>query len=144
LSTVVGYFLDVPLGQVVPMFAHVYRTFIGAFLIEYMGRLLFGVSVTDLVYSIVRVTESGDKLFIVIDLFVNLFIFGFGTAPISWFITPEVFPVPIRSLAGSFVSVLNWLFTTGTMAGCGLLDESAKNWSWFVFTLFSIIAKLFG
>jgi SP family facilitated glucose transporter-like MFS transporter 8 len=135
--------------QVLPVFAHVLGALVGAFFIEYLGRRLVWVislgciAGTDLIHAICALRHAPDTV-IVVDLFVNMFLFGFGAGPIPWFVVSEFFPVPIRPLAGSFMAMSNWLFAAGSMVGYGLLDDAAQNWSWLFFTGFSIVATFFG
>jgi MFS family permease len=105
--------------------AQVVGNFIGAFFIEYLGRRAVwvissaGVAITELVWAIylASVESNHGTMEVVQGVLLGLFLFAFGLGggPIPWFLVPETFPVGVRPIAGSLVSVANWSFAFASM-----------------------------
>jgi MFS family permease len=116
---------DLTTWTIVSGAAQVIGNFIGAFFIEYLGRRavwvisLGGIAVAELIWAIYLLTlkDAVQHLDWLSGLLLVLFLFafGFGGGPIPWFLVPETFPIGVRPIAGSLVSVANWSFAFGSM-----------------------------
>lgn len=97
--------------------AEVFAGFISTAIMDKVGRRLIwiisgsGACLFMILFSTNLITEWSTIL-PVIAIFLYMFLFGGGFAPIPWIIVPEMFDDDVRSTANSICVSLNWLFAS--------------------------------
>lgn len=81
----------------------------------------------------------------VVSIFLYMFVFGGGLAPIPWIIVPEMFDDDVRSTANSICVSLNWLSASVVTFCFPYMQKSMKMYgSLYFFAACSLCAFIFG
>jgi MFS family permease len=129
---------------------------IGAFLIQKIGRravwaLSLGVlTIVDGVFAISTVWLAGGNVRNQLSLsgfaIFFMFAYGLGAGPIPWFYVPETFPAPLRTIAMTVITTVNWILAFAVVVlQVTVLREYISNHReglWGAFLSFEIVSAI--
>lgn len=145
-----GVDLQAGIASAISGTAQVVSVFIGAILVDKLGRKLcwnlsFGLIVVSLaLYSTSLKVTMPNWLPIAI-IFLYLLAFGLGAGAIPWFIVAEMFDTPVRPMAQSIVSASNWILAFTVMMIFPYMENAFTDfWCFIIFMIVSIFSVIFG
>lgn len=97
--------------------AEVFAGFISTAIMDKVGRrIIWMISGAGACFFIVlfstNLITNWSEILPVVSIFLYMFLFGGGFAPIPWIIVPEMFDDDVRSTANSICVSVNWLFAS--------------------------------
>ncbi|KAM3262195.1 hypothetical protein ACQJBY_052722 [Aegilops geniculata] len=134
-------------------------TAITSWLLDRAGRRILliissaGMTLSLLVVAVIfflkdNVPQDSDMYYILsmvslLAIVAYVFTFSFGMGAIPWVIMSEILPVSIKSLAGSFATLANWLTSFGITMTANLLLSWSAGGTFVCYTLVSAFTLVF-
>ena len=146
----VGVDLDLGISSAISSLAQVISVFIGAMLVDKLGRRLcwclsLGLMVISLTLYSIQCKVHMPSWLSIIFIFFFLLAFGLGAGAIPWFIVSEMFDTSVRPTAQSIVSATNWTFAFIVMTIYPYLKKGMEDFGCFIlFAVISLIGVGFG
>jgi MFS family permease len=112
-----GVAIDSALASLFVGVAGAVAAFIGAPLIGALGRKVVW-NVSSALQAVVLATAAlqekyeWSNVLPIVCLLLDNFVFGIGTAPIPWFVVPELFPDSVRATASAIITAICWVMGT--------------------------------
>lgn len=146
-----GVELSPGIASAISSIAQVVSVFIGAVLIEKLGRKVIwivsfgGITLADLLYALCTRNIIKSTWFPIVVIFLFLLAFGLGAGPIPWFIVSEMFPPSVRPQASSVVSTSNWVLAFLVIEIFPFMENRMGDFGCFMlFAACSLAGTLFG
>uniref|UniRef100_M8AWX9 Sugar transporter ERD6-like protein 6 n=1 Tax=Aegilops tauschii TaxID=37682 RepID=M8AWX9_AEGTA len=121
---------------------------LGAIAISSAGMTLSLLAVAVIFFLKDNVPQDSDMYYILslvslLAIVAYVFTFSFGMGAIPWVIMSEILPVSIKSLAGSFATLANWLTSFGITMTANLLLSWSAGGTFACYTLVSAFTLVF-
>lgn len=145
-----GVNLEAGIASAISSMAQVVSVFIGALLVDKLGRKLcwalsFGLIVISLALYAASLKVNMGSIFPIIVVFIYLLAFGLGAGAIPWFIVAEMFDTDVRHVAQSIVSASNWTLAFIVMTVFPFMREAITDfWCFIIFMIISALSVVFG
>ncbi|EAX98489.1 major facilitator superfamily protein [Trichomonas vaginalis G3] len=156
----VGVPLDSGVASAISVAAQFIAVFVSGFLVDKLGRRplfclsCFGCGATLVIFALNYKYNWANWISIVV-IFIYMFFFGAALGPVPWFIIPELFPITVRSIGASIISMANQLFSftvififpwlKGTTDDQGNITSGiGLTWTSIVFAIITFLGGIFG